>query len=193
MIELRRAGAAEFTAELDTVIRIYTAAMRPPPEQLAGRQGIMRNHATFPDFTCLFAETYDGAVAGFGYGFHGAPGQWWHDVVRRGLEDREGAAVAAAWFEDALEIAEIHVHPGYQGKGIGRRLVRGLCEGRRERTAVLSTHDRPTAARHLYRTLGFVDLMEMFVFPGGYEHYAIVGSTLPLRAADPAAARPGRG
>ncbi|MEU9885566.1 GNAT family N-acetyltransferase [Sphaerisporangium sp. NPDC051011] len=184
MIELRRAGAKEFTAELDAVIATYTAAMRPPPEQLSGRQSIMRNHATFPDFACLFAETPSGQVVGFGYGFHGAPGQWWHDVVRRGLAERAGVGAAAAWFENALEIAEIHVHPDYQGKGIGRRLVLGLCEGRAERTAVLSTHDQPTAARHLYRRLGFIDLMGMFVFPGGYEHYAIVGSTLPLHAPD---------
>jgi ribosomal protein S18 acetylase RimI-like enzyme len=181
VIELRRAGPEGFNAELNTVIDLYTAAMRPPVDQLKGRQSIMRNHATFPDFTCLFAQTPDGTVVGFGYGFHGMPGQWWHDVVRRALEDRAGPPAAAGWFGDALEIAEIHVHPGYQGKGVGRRLVQGLCEGRPESTAVLSTHDQPTAARHLYQRLGFVDLISMFVFPGGYEHYAIVGSTLPLR------------
>jgi GNAT superfamily N-acetyltransferase len=181
VIELRRGGPEEFNAALNTVIDIYTAAMRPPVEQLSGRQSIMRNHATFPDFTCLFAENTDGTVVGFGYGFHGMPGQWWHDVVRRALHDQAGPTIAAAWFGDALEIAEIHVHPGYQGKGIGRRLVQGLCEGRPESTAVMSTHDQPTAARHLYHRLGFTDLMSMFVFPGGYEHYAIVGSPLPLQ------------
>ncbi|MET8143237.1 GNAT family N-acetyltransferase [Sphaerisporangium sp. NPDC005288] len=181
MIELRHAGPQEFAASLDTVIDIYTVAMRPPGDQLSGRQSIMRNHATYPDFTCLLAETTDGRVVGFGYGFHGSPGQWWHDVVRRALEEREGPARAAAWFENALEIAEIHVRPEYQGKGVGRRLVHGLCAGRGERTAVMSTHDQPTAARHLYRRLGFIDLIGMYVFPGGYERYAIVGSTLPLR------------
>ncbi|WP_405151823.1 GNAT family N-acetyltransferase [Sphaerisporangium sp. NBC_01403] len=181
MIELRRAGPEAFVSALDIVIDIYTAAMRPPADQLSGRQGIMRNHATFPDFTCLFALTTDGTAVGFGYGFHGMPGQWWHDVVRRALEERSGPPTSAGWFGNAFEIAEIHVHPGYQGKGIGRRLVQGLCEGRPESTAVLSTHDQPTAARHLYRRLGFVDLMSMFVFPGGYEHYAIVGTMLPMR------------
>ncbi|MDH2428688.1 GNAT family N-acetyltransferase [Sphaerisporangium sp. TRM90804] len=180
MIELRRTGPEGFTAALETVIGIYTAAMRPPIEQLSGRQGIMRNHASFPDFTCLLAHETGGQVVGFGYAFHGAHGQWWHDVVRRALEDSAGAPVAEQWFGDALEIAEIHVHPGYQGKGVGRRLVQGLCEGRGERTAVLSTHDLPTAARHLYGKLGFVDLMQAFVFPGGYERYAIVGAALPL-------------
>ncbi len=166
---------------LGTVMDVYTAAMHPPSDQIAGRQSIMRNHATFPDFACLLAETPAGEPAGFGYAFHGAPGQWWHDVVRRALAERSGPAAADDWFSNTLEIAEIHVAPSHQGRGIGRRLVQGLCEGRPERTAVLSTHDRPTAARHLYRRLGFVDLMSMYVFPGGYEHYAIVGAPLPLR------------
>ncbi|MFI6596847.1 GNAT family N-acetyltransferase [Nonomuraea sp. NPDC050536] len=117
---------------------------------------------------------------GFAYGFHGAHGQWWHDVVFRALDAQNGRNVAEAWLGDAFELAEIHVHPDYQGKGVGRAMIRTLCAGRRERSGVLSTHDRPTAARHLYRTLGFQDLLSRFVFPGGHEDYAIVGRPLPL-------------
>ncbi|NUW31321.1 GNAT family N-acetyltransferase [Nonomuraea sp. SMC257] len=119
-------------------------------------------------------------VVGFAYGFHGAPGQWWHDVVYRALEDRSGPRVADAWLGDAFELAEIHVHPDHQGKGIGRAMITTLCAGRAERSAVLSTHDRPTAARHLYRSMGFTDLLSRFVFPGGHEEYAIAGRPLPL-------------
>jgi GNAT superfamily N-acetyltransferase len=178
VIDLRRVGAPEFTAALDTVLGIYTAAMRPPSDQLAGRAAIMRNHATYPDFVCILAESPE--IVGFAYGFHGASGQWWHDVVRRGMEDRSGPRAAEDWFGDALEIAEIHVLPGYQGKGIGRRMIHSICEGRTERTVVLSTHDAPTAARHLYRSVGFAYLMTDFVFPAGYETYVIAGAALPL-------------
>ncbi|WP_113703481.1 GNAT family N-acetyltransferase [Nonomuraea lactucae] len=211
MIEFRGAGPAEFGERLDTVIDIYTAAMRPPPDQIAGRASIMRNHASYPQFQCYFAELRDfsglrpssaipppassaapdaGAEAadpgpiprpvGFAYGFRGAPGQWWHDVVFRALEERAGREAARAWLDHAFELAEIHVHPDYQGKGIGRAMIRTLCAGRRERSAVLSTHDSPTAARHLYASMGFGDLLTRFVFPGGYEEYAIVGRALPL-------------
>jgi ribosomal protein S18 acetylase RimI-like enzyme len=180
VIELRQVGRTEFTGALETVIGIYAAAMRPPADQLAGRGAIMRNHATYPGFTCRFAQAPDGEVVGFCYGFHGSPGQWWHDVVRGALAKRSGEQVASAWFGDAFEIAEIHVHPDHQGRGVGRRAMRSLCEGRRERTAVLSTHDQPTAARHLYADLGFTDLIAGFEFPGGYERYAIVGARLPL-------------
>ncbi|MEU6997641.1 GNAT family N-acetyltransferase [Nonomuraea sp. NPDC046570] len=180
MIELREAGPVEFAARLDPVIEIYTAAMHPPVDQITGRKSIMRNHGTYPAFRCLFAEAADGTAVGFAYGFHGAPGQWWHDVVHHALVERAGAEVADAWLGDTLELAEIHVHPDYQGKGIGRAMIRGLCAGRPERAAILSTHDQPTAARHLYRSLGFTDLLTEFVFPGGYERYAIVGTALPL-------------
>ncbi|MBB5131642.1 ribosomal protein S18 acetylase RimI-like enzyme [Thermocatellispora tengchongensis] len=180
MIALRRVGPDEFGAALDRAIEIYTAAMRPPADQLAGRKGIMRTHATYPDFTCVFAERPDGVLVGFAYGFHGLPGQWWHDVIHRSISERGGEGAARGWLGNALEIAEVHVHPDYQGKGTGRAMMHKLCEGRPERTAVLSTHDQPTAARHLYHSLGFVDLLTQFVFPGGYERYAIVGAPLPL-------------
>ncbi|HEX4812765.1 MAG TPA: GNAT family N-acetyltransferase [Nonomuraea sp.] len=190
MIEFRGAGPAEFTERLETVIGVYTAAMNPPEDQITGRKTIMRNHATYPHFQCYFAEFRNSSpsldppekpqVAGFAYGFRGAPGQWWHDVVLRALTEQSGREVANAWLGNAFELAEIHVHPDYQGKGIGRAMIRTLCAGRRERTAVLSTHDQPTAARHLYASLGFTDLLTTFVFPGGYEEYAIAGRRLPL-------------
>jgi ribosomal protein S18 acetylase RimI-like enzyme len=178
VIELRRVGPDQFIEVLDTVLAIYTAAMRPPSDQLSGRLAIMRNHATYPDFSCWLAEAPE--IVGFTYGFHGTPGQWWHDVVRRALQDQAGPRVSEEWFGDALEIAEIHVLPDYQSKGIGRRMINSICAGRPERTAVLSTHDAPTAARHLYRSVGFTDLMTEFVFPGGYENYVIAGTKLPL-------------
>ncbi|MFI6477965.1 GNAT family N-acetyltransferase [Nonomuraea sp. NPDC050663] len=180
MIELRGAEAAEFDTRLDEVIDVYAQAMRAPVEQLPGRKSIMRSHGSYPAFQCLFAELY-GRTVGFAYGFHGAHGQWWHDVVHRALAEQQGREAADAWLGNAFELAEIHVHPDYQGKGVGRALITTLCAGRQERSVVLSTHDQPTIARHLYRKLGFVDLLSPFVFPGGHELYAIAGTTLPLR------------
>jgi ribosomal protein S18 acetylase RimI-like enzyme len=177
---------AEFTARLDQLVAVYAAAMRPPKELLTGRKSVMVGHAANPGFLAL-AVIDNGTVVGFGYGFHGAPGQWWHNTVRRALADARGAAAAAAWLDDSLEIAELHVAPDYQGRGIGGDVLSRLASGRPERTAMLSTRDADTKARRLYRGTGFTDLLTGFHFyPGsGEPAFAVMGATLPLRPLSP--------
>jgi len=170
-ITLDREG---FTARIDQLIAVYMAAMRAPHEQLAGRQLIMAGHSAYPGFAAL-ASMDDDEVAGFCYGFHGTPGQWWHDRVRAALGDRGG------WLGDCLELAELHVRPEYQGRGIGSGLLRLLTIGRPERTVVLSTGDSETVARRMYRHTGFTDLLTGFRFDGVEEPYAIMGAELPLK------------
>jgi GNAT superfamily N-acetyltransferase len=174
----------EFTARLDQLIRVYAAAMRPPADMLPGRRSIMIGHAIYPGFRALTAaENGSGETVGFGYGFRGAAGQWWHDVVARAMTYAHGAAVARAWLNDSFEVAELHVVPGYQGRGIGAGLLLQLTSGRPERTAVLSTRDADSRARRLYREVGFTDLLTGFTFfPGGDPPYAVMGAELPLRA-----------
>jgi ribosomal protein S18 acetylase RimI-like enzyme len=127
--------------------------------------------------------TTPGRIIGFSYGFRGADGQWWHDVVVAALTARSGAELARAWLANSLEIAEVHVHPDYHRRGIGRSLVLGLTAGRLERTAVLSTQDANATARRLYSRLGFGDLMTGYSFPGSAVPYAVMGAVLPLRVA----------
>jgi len=189
-------------SELDALTGVYAAAMRPDPEQLPGRRSIMEQHASYRGFRALAVaqdglgpgdghgrEAGPGRIIGFSYGFCGADGQWWHDVVAAALTARTGAEVAGAWLDDSLEIAEVHVHPDFHRRGIGRSLVLGLAEGRPERTAVLSTQDADSPARRLYRGLGFADLLTSYSFPGAPVPYAVMGAALPLR---PAAARRAR-
>lgn len=128
-----------------------------------------------------------GVLAGFTYGFHGAPGQWWHDVVAGALAVT--APDANTWLTDSFEVAELHVLPAYQGSGIGSELLLRLTSGRPERTAVLSTADTDSRARRLYRRVGFTDLLTAFRFSGGDPPYAVMGARLPLRSV-PAPAPP---
>jgi ribosomal protein S18 acetylase RimI-like enzyme len=168
------AGIAEFLA-------IYAAAMDASPDELPSRRAIMERHSGNPGFRALAVSSGEPShVVAFTYGFHGEPGQWWHDVVRSGITARAGASVALTWLEDVMEIAEVHVHPSYQARGIGRRMVLALAAGRTERTALLSTRDAETPARRLYRSLGFADLLSDFLFPGGGPPYAVMGAVLPL-------------
>ena len=185
----------EFAARLDQMIAVYAAAMRPPTEMLAGRRSIMAGHAAHPGFRALLAtEDGSGAPAGFGYGFHGAAGQWWHETVARALVAAHGAA-AAAWLDDSFEVAELHVAPGHQGHGVGAGLLLRLTSDRPERTALLSTRDADSPARRLYRGVGFSDLLTGFIFfPGSEPPYAVMGAELPLgaRSDRPRSAKPRR-
>ena len=176
-------GPDAFRARLDQLIDVYAAAMRPEPLQLPGRRAIMEQHAAYPDFRALAVSAGPaGPVVGFAYGFRGAAGQWWHDVVVSGITAAQGTQVAAAWLQNALEIAELHVHPDFQGRGVGRSLLLALTADRAERTAVLSTRDAETTARRLYRGTGFTDLLTGYCFPGDGPPYAVMGAVLPLRA-----------
>jgi ribosomal protein S18 acetylase RimI-like enzyme len=197
--ELLDIGKARFLAELDTLVEVYAAAMRPPREQVPGRRAIMERHTQFPSFRAVVVIAPPGSgdgprpaagigqlpIIAFSYGFHGADGQWWHDLVRSALTRMGGYDLAQTWLGDSFEVAEVHVHPDYQGHGIGRRMVPALLHPRLERTALLSTQDADTRARRLYRGLGFGDLLTGYRFPGTDPPYAVMGAVLPLRPAQP--------
>jgi len=185
----RELTRAAFVAELDVLTGVYLAAMQPDPGQLRSRRSVMEQHTRNSGFRALavradtgrLGRRAPGTIIGFSYGFTGADGQWWHDVVFSALTAKAGEALAADWLDDSLEVAEVHVHPDFQHRGIGKSLVLGLAEGRRESTAVLSTPDRDSTARRLYRGLSFADLLTDYTFPGADVPYAVMGAVLPLR------------
>lgn len=180
---LRELTRPDFLVRIDDFLAIYAAAMDAKPDELPSRLAIMERHAGNPGFRALAVTAGEPArFVGFTYGFRGRPGQWWHDVVRSGISARSGVTTALTWLDDVLEIAEVHVHPGWQARGIGRSMVVALTAGRAERTALLSTRDAETPARRLYRSLGFADLLTEFLFPGGGPPYAVMGAVLPLAA-----------
>ena len=208
-LTLRELDRNQFLANLDACAGIYAAAMNPPQEQLPGRYVIMERHSGYAAFRAIAAIMLpDGGggaapggeaaadarplLVGFAYGFHGSGGQWWHDVVRRAAVSALGARAADDWFGDSLEIAEVHVLPGHQGRGTGLAMMLRLTAGRPERAAVLSTMDANTRARRLYHGLGFTDLLTGFEFPGTDLPYAIMGAPLPLPGAPAGSARPGK-
>jgi GNAT superfamily N-acetyltransferase len=178
---------ADFVANLDALLAIYCIAMGASRSEQAGRLAVMERHASNPGFAALAATPDEGPLAdgapivAFAYAFHGTPGQWWHDVVRAGLSVAAGTTAANGWLADPVEIAEVHVHPSYQNRGIGRRMMLMLAEGRPERTAVLSTQDNNSPAKGLYQSLGFAHLLTGFRFPGSSQPYAVMGATLPLQ------------
>jgi len=187
--QLREIGVQAFRKRLTTFLDVYAAAMDPPADQLPGRHSIMYRHSTYPGFRAFVAEQprrlpgRSPEIAGFIYGFRGATGQWWHDVVYEALTELGGPEHAEHWLADTFEVAELHVHPRHQSRGLGRALLTQICADRPERTVVLSTLDRAeTKARRLYRSVGMTDLLSTFEFPGGGPPYAVMGASLPLAA-----------
>lgn len=191
---LRELTSRQFLSQLDTYLAIYADAMDADPSLLPGRRELMRRHAACPEFRALAAHGTEGAgrghVLGFAYGFHGRGGQWWYDAVWNALAYSVSVGCAATWLADCLEIAEVHVGKRHQRAGIGTRMLMTLTSGRAERTAVLSTPDRDTTARRLYRRLGFSELLTGYNFPGGSPPYIVMGAELPLRDAPAATAWP---
>ncbi|MHB1595941.1 MAG: GNAT family N-acetyltransferase [Streptosporangiaceae bacterium] len=172
----------EFLDELDVLLAIYADAMQAQASLLPGRLDLMRRHSSYPEFRAVHVRAgASGPVVGFAYGFRGQGGQWWYDAVWSVLARSAGARVAADWLADCMEIAEVHVRTEHQRAGIGSAMLMALTAGRTERTAVLSTPDRDTTARRLYRRVGFGDLLTGFSFPGGSPPYAVMGAVLPLR------------
>ena len=145
-VSYRELGSAQFRAAIRELVAVYAAAMNPPDRTLSGREAIMERHAASPGFRGLTAHD-DGQLVGFCYGFHGENGQWWHDMVAAALAMRSrgalsdsaisGGAISGgadsaqrAWLDDSFEIAELHVLPSWQGRGIGRSLLLSIAAGR---------------------------------------------------------------
>jgi ribosomal protein S18 acetylase RimI-like enzyme len=176
----------QLAQRIDDAMEIYVAAMNYPTYAGAQRSVTARGHTGNDGFACRTAVLADGRLVGFGYGYTSAPGQWWHDLVRRAVSGQ----TADEWLRDAFELSEMHVLPAYQGAGIGRKLLTSLAGAIGHQAILLSTPDADTRAFRLYRSLGFVDLARGHRFPGDARPFAILGARLPIRSAGPDDAAP---
>ena len=184
-----RLTAAETLAHLDEIADVYRTTFRPPPHNETNEDAerftgdILPRHAARRDFRCCVAraEAPGGAasispIVGFVYGYTGAPGEYWHDLVAHALD----SATAAAWLPGSFEVVVLAVAPPHQGHGLGAALLAALLDGLPNPTALLSTKRIETPARYLYRTRGWVTLAEPFLFPGNPAEYVVIGRQLPV-------------
>lgn len=166
----------QFSLRVNEAMDIYVRAMNYTPPTGAQRAVTARRHAQHEGFAARAAVLDDGTLVGFGYGYTTLKGQWWHDLVRKALDQDQ----AGDWLDDAFELSELHVLPEFQGAGTGRVLLRELTASLPHRSVLLSTPDVDTRAFRLYRHLGFVDLRRHYLFPGDVRPFAVLGARLPL-------------
>ena len=185
--------AAWLSRRSDVVARLRRVAMGGDTTSDSHRARLVRSHAGTPGCRAVAlvldgwesrrpedaahgaAHDDEGLLIGLAYGFPLARGQWWRDTVARRL----GAEATGRWLDGGFELAELHVLPAFQGDGLGPRLLAALLDGV-DGTLVLSTPDRETRARALYRRLGFADLVTSVKFAGDPTAYALLGVDLPL-------------
>ncbi len=179
MDTVARGDAKDFIRRLPELIAVYRSAFleiheKDPARAADERRAFMQVHA-LRDALLLVTADDDRGLAGFCYGYRGADGQYWHDAVVRALGPAEGPR----WFGSCREIAELHVRPDAQGRGLGRLLLRAALEGATERTAALSVLDATDSpAQNLYRSEGFAAVLPGFRFPGNPLSYAVMAKPL---------------
>jgi GNAT superfamily N-acetyltransferase len=178
-IEIEDLTPQEFVAARPEVADVYRTAFAedqyPQPEVEVRRfREVLDRQAQRSGFKCKVARTSAGQIVGIAYGYTGAPGQWWHDIVAGALPGHQ----AQRWLGDCFELVELHLMPHVQGRGIGGRLHDTLLAGLPHKTAALSTINTQTRALHLYRNRGWVTLLEDFTFPGGTRPFLIMGLDL---------------
>jgi GNAT superfamily N-acetyltransferase len=172
-------GPDDLVRRLNDVITVYGDAMGYRAELLEARRGYIATHVRRRGFRAVATLSASGQLAGFGYGYLSAGGQWWHDQVRSGLSPAD----RKTWLTDCFEVVELHVRPQAQGHGLGARQLRALLSLAEGSTTLLSTPEAPaedSRAWRLYRRFGYVDVLRDFHFPGDDRAFAVLGRDLPL-------------
>jgi len=92
-----------------------------------------------------------GEVAGVAWGYVGGRGQYWTDRAAAALP----AGVGEAWLGGHFEVVELIVVPACRRRGVAGALLRALLARTASSRALLSVDDTNTAARSLYRSMGW--------------------------------------
>ncbi|GAA2070119.1 GNAT family N-acetyltransferase [Williamsia deligens] len=183
-------SVADLDSWLSPALDIYVAAMGYPRGTQAHRAPLWTEHTRRPGWQAVGALDTDDRtgrehLVGIGYGYRGAPDQWWNQQLCIGL--RQAGFTAPQITEitrDYFELTELHIDPARQGSGLGHRLLTRLLADRLESSVLLSTPEvaaDDNRAWRLYRRLGFDDLLRHFSFTGDPRPFAVLGRRLPLR------------
>jgi ribosomal protein S18 acetylase RimI-like enzyme len=169
-------GPLDLAARVDEALAVQAVAFGLSADEVGVRRHIVLRHLSQPGARALGATTSEGRLVGFVYGMPNDRAHWWSTVVEPYLRHNG----ADGWLDDSFVITELHVHPAYQGLGLGRALITTITDTAAEPRSILSAIDTESPARALYRALGYVDLAGQVHFPSAARPYAVMGAPLPL-------------
>ncbi|MCD2464074.1 MULTISPECIES: GNAT family N-acetyltransferase [unclassified Streptomyces] len=170
-------GPVNLAARVDEALAVQALAFGLDADEVAVRRHIVLRHLLSPGARAYGATTPEGRLVGFVYGMPNDRGHWWSTVVEAYLR----ATGTVDWLDDSFVITELHVHPGYQGRGVGRELITTITDESAQPRSILSAIDTDSPARGLYRSLGYEDLARQVHFPSAARPYAVMGASLPLK------------
>ncbi|WP_030624959.1 GNAT family N-acetyltransferase [Streptomyces sclerotialus] len=169
-------GPLDLAARVDDALAVQALAFGLTDDEIGVRRHIVLRHLTTPGARALGATTPEGRLAGFVYGLPNDRSHWWSSVVEPYLR----STGQDFWLDDSFVITELHVHPAYQKRGIGRALITRITDEVPYPRSILSAIDVESPARGLYRSLGYQDLARRVLFPSAPAPYAVMGAPLPL-------------
>ncbi|MEV3861008.1 GNAT family N-acetyltransferase [Streptomyces sp. NPDC050095] len=170
-------GPLDLRTRVDEALAVQAYAFGLSDDEIAVRRQIVLRHITYPGARALGATTGTGRLVGFVYGMPNDRTHWWSTVVEPYLRSRG----SDEWLDDSFVITELHVHPGFQNRGIGRTLITTITDAAPQPRSILSAIDFDSPARGLYHALGYEDLARQVLFPSAPRPYAVMGAPLPLR------------
>ncbi|HEY9438319.1 MAG TPA: GNAT family N-acetyltransferase [Streptomyces sp.] len=179
-------GPLDLAARVDEALAVQAVAFGLGQDEIDVRRHIVLRHLENPHARALGATTPSGRLVGFVYGLPNDRAHWWSTVVEPYLR----ATGSQDWLDDAFVITELHVHPDFQQRGIGRRLITMITDAVDQPRSILSAIETESPARSLYRSLGYRDLALHVLFPSAPRPYVVMGAPLPLRRARPMDFRP---
>ncbi|MFC9124614.1 GNAT family N-acetyltransferase [Streptomyces sp. NPDC057067] len=170
-------GPLDLADRVDEALAVQALAFGLSQDEIDVRRHIVLRHLDDPRARALGATAADGRLVGFVYGLPNSRTHWWSTVVEPYLR----ATGSDGWLDDSFVITELHVHPGFQQRGIGRSLITTITDAVGLPRSILSAIDTESPARGLYRALGYQDLARQVLFPSAPKPYAVMGAPLPLR------------
>lgn len=142
-------------------------------EDLSIKERILK-HSTYEGFRGFVILTEEDKLIGFAYGYTSLPGQYYHELLAKELNEEE----YKLWLQDCFEFVELAVHPSFRKEGYGKMLITKLLEDVNNKTTILTTQMDNTSARSLYESLQWKVLKAPFYPGNSKESYVIMGKEI---------------